>query len=352
MCVLTFLLSACDTKIVDSKIRTSQAFTKIFWIDDDRVLTVAGNGNYCQHPSHGKQPQTQILEFDTRKNEVSWYGSPRISDLCYANGNIRYKQSFIEDGVCLNESSDFYGSYGQEEPINFLDNTFDNFNCKLEPRENAYEHKNVLSHRLVKGHGWILGSELDLIYQEDSLQMRDYQRPIYPIAIYPEQDGPSIYIDTNEFKPWTEQGYQVFLLRYEKFKNAYLLGLHGKNPMKPYERPSGHSQFWWLYPDGRLETIIKFDWQHDDFLSNVGLDLIPTKAGLFLVGGVGDPDLRYKNGLYKQMPEGDFKIIVQGEIKKFALSPNGCKLAFARNTHTTINYDEFYLQAIDLCKFG
>ncbi|MDO9103626.1 MAG: hypothetical protein Q7U57_01560 [Methylovulum sp.] len=352
--IVTFFLSACDIKPLDSKIRTSQVHTRIFWIDNDRILTVAGNGNYCQHPSHGKQPQTQILEFDIRNNEVSWYGSPRISNICYSNGNIRYSKAQIKDGVCLNEHTDFYGTYGQEEKVTYLapsdGNTFDDFDCKLQPREKTYNSYKALPRKLAEGHGWILGSEPGLIYMEGSLQIQHFEHPTYPIAIFPELDSPSIYIDTSEFKPWIEQDYQVFLLRYEKFKNAYLLGLQGQNPLKPRETPNGHGQFWWLYPDGRLETIIKFEWQKDDFLNTVGLDLIPTKAGLFLVGGIGDPNLRYKNGLYKQTPEGDFKIIVQGEIKKFVLSPDGCKLAFARNTHTTIHYDEFYLQAIDLCK--
>lgn len=352
MCAATLLLSSCDTKPLDSKIRISQVHDRIFWIDDDRILTVAAGPTYCQHPSH---PQAQILEFNIRKNEVSWYGSPRVSNLCYSNGNIGYTKGQIKDGVCLNEHTDFYGTYGQEEKIKYFDsgysNIFDDFNCKLQPRENVHDN-NALPRKLVEGHGWILGSEPGLIYKENNPQTQHHEHPIYPIAIYPELDGPSIYIDTGEFKPWIEQDYQVFVLRYEKFKDAYLLGLHGQNPVKPHEAPSGHGQFWWLYPDGRLETIIKFEWQRDDFLSTAGLDLIPTKAGVFLVGGVGDPGLRYKNGLYQQTPEGDFKLIVQGEIKKFALSPNGCNLAFARNAHITDNYDEFYLQAIDLCKLN
>ncbi|MDP1614617.1 MAG: hypothetical protein Q8L68_02360, partial [Methylococcales bacterium] len=354
ICSVTFLLPSCDTKPLDSKVRISQVHEKIFWIDDDRILTVAGNGKSCQHPSHGMQPQTQILEFNTRNNDVSWYGSPRVGKMCYSNGNIGYMKGEFKDGLCVDGYTDFYGTYGQEEKIKYLDssysNTFDDFNCTLQPRENAHNNYNALPRKLVEGHGWILGSEPGLIYKENSPQIQRYEHPTYPIAIYPELDGPPIYIDTSEFKPWIGQGYQVFVLRYEKFKNAYLLGLHGPNPLKPHETPSGHGQFWWLYPDGRLETIIKFEWQRDDFLNTVGLDLIPTKAGVFLVGGIGDPGLRYKNGLYKQTPEGDFKIIVQGEIKKFALSPNGCKLAFARNAHITDNYDEFYLQAIDLCK--
>lgn len=346
MCVVMFFLSSCDTKPIDSKVR---AYNKIFWVDDDRIITVVESDKSClMLPSKVKQFQMQILAFNTRNGEISWYGSPRVAEMCYANGNISYRRGGIKDGFCLDEYTDFYGMYGQEEKITYsasrIDNRFDDFNCKLQPIE-----KEALPRRLVEGHGWILGSEPGLIYNKEWPPIQNDEHHNYPIAIYPELDGQAIYIDNSEFKNWIEQGYQVLVLRYEKFKNAYLLGLYPARAFKFGEAPHGHNQFWWLYPDGRLEDIIKFEWQGDDFLSTVGMDLIPTKAGLFLTGGIGDPFQRYKNGLYKQTPDGSFKLILQGEIKDYVLSPNGCKLAFARNPHITDIYEVFYVQAIDLC---
>jgi len=252
--------------------------------------------------------------------------------------------------------------------LHTVDETIDYFNCSWQPNERPLgiieRWPEALPRKLVEGHGWILGAEIGLIYNEDddtlNTQLRKAEHPNYPIAIYPEINSSPIHIDTNEFKPWIEQGYHALILRYEKYKDAYLLGLYDSHAIGSNEN-NRHGQFWWLYPDGRLETIISFDYNRletiitfdpkgGDFFSTIGLDLIPTKSGLFLVGGVGDPGLRYKNGLYKQTPKGDFELVVRGEIKKFALSPNGCKLAFGINPRPDINLGVYYLQAIDLCK--
>jgi hypothetical protein len=359
ICVLAFLVPSCDKKTFDSKIRFNPSINRIFWLDDDRVLTTAGNGETCQSTQSGVQDLMQILEFDTRKDSVSWYGSPRAFRLCYANGNISFERYQSANGTCLNVGTYFSGPYGQEKDIGSLhaDKVIDYFNCSLQPNEKPSgvieKRPEALPRKLVEGHGWILGTEIGLIYDEDNTtfntQLRDTEHPNYPIAIYPEINSSPIHIDTNEFKPWIEQGYHALILRYEKYKDAYLLGLYNSRAIASNEN-NRHGQFWWLYPDGRLETIINFESKGDDFFSTVGLDLIPTKAGLFVVGGVGDPNLRYKNGLYKQTPKGDFELVVRGEIKRFALSPNGCKLAFGINPRPDINLGVYYLQAIDLCK--
>jgi hypothetical protein len=93
-------------------------------------------------------------------------------------------------------------------------------------------------------------------------------------------------------------------LRYFQFKDAYMLyGIKGGN------------QFWWLYPDGKVEKVSP-------------LSGYPTRQGL--VGGWGkiksdkDPG---SIGVYLWSDKETIKLIA-GHSKDITISPDGCKLVF------------------------
>jgi len=175
---------------------------------------------------------------------------------------------------------------------------------------------------------------------------RSSDRAWYPVAIHSqaEQDQ-ATKIDTSSFRPWLDQKYKVRLLRYEAFKNAYLLAL---NDIGGTGRNNGG--LWWLYPDGRLERILVYG-REGNWKSARYYNAIPTKTTFLLVGTETHPF--DKSGLYRQVAGGELELADKGWAAggAFSLSPDGCKLAYGIDPKGFPN-TLYRLHVLDVCQPG
>ncbi|WP_306602638.1 hypothetical protein [Azonexus sp.] len=318
---------------------------KIFWLDDDRVLFLAHGGEFChvgEPPNTNKASLQHLAIFDTRTQKLSRYSDLGIQGLCYVNGNVSYRRRIVRDGQCpINEESDlFYGRFGEEViqksvPID-PENCLPDLNAAVAARELWRERKareekemnnrQVWMARLQPAHGW--------------LAMQQNEGDYGPLAIYPpgREDSP-IKIDRAPFAKWLDKGYQIIDLRYEAFRNAYLVAL----------RDSGtkYGGLWWLYPDGKVEEAFIFqrngDWQ---FFNYSGV--IPYRDGIVARSARSNP-----MGLYQRTKNGGVRLIDSGWISEETqrLSPDGCKLAYAIDLRKAFfpQSGPYELHVVDLC---
>lgn len=319
---------------------------KIFWLDDDRMLFLSGSGDFC-HPR--EPPSTYLVSvnylaiFDMRTQKLSRYSNVGIEDLCYANGNVSYRRRIVRDGQCpINEEWDlFYGRFGEEViqksvPID-PENCLPDLKAAVAARkywqerktreEKEMNNRQVWMARLQPEHGW--------------LAMQQNEGDYGPLAIYlPGREDSPIKIDRAPFAKWLDKGYQINYLRYEAFRNAYLVGLEDASQTE-------FGGLWWLYPDGKVEEAFIFrrdrDWQYF-YTSRV----VPYRDGVVASKIKFNPI-----GLYQRTKKMEAKLIDSGfvDIKTQSLSPGGCKLAYGidlRNKHLGWN-GGYELHVADLC---
>jgi hypothetical protein len=139
------------------------------------------------------------------------------------------------------------------------------------------------------------------------------------------------------------------VMTYAMFKGAYVIRTLPN--ILPF-RVGDTATFWWLYPDGRVEDALMYqrgtDWPHADPRM---IEL--TRAGPILFGE--DPTaegVRYigKAGIYRIASNMQLKSLVKGRIANWALSPDGCKLAFGNDDRPLVEgIRQYKLQVIDVC---
>jgi hypothetical protein len=326
-------------------------------------MFLAASGQTCDRkdkPDSYKQPLNQIALFDTQTRQMSWYGEKGIHGLCYANGNVSYAQRKVTDGLCQkDEWSYLRGKFGEEKALPGV--ALDVFSClpETEVRANPTwlveaektSRRSELSSRtwldeankppgrifkpLKPEHGW-----LEFVGGDRGF----FDQAWYPVAIHqPGKEDKGIPINPDVFQPWLDQGYVVRLLRYEAFKNAYLLGLDDT-------RGAGDDKtgkLWWLYPDSRIEEIVTYG-REKDWKSARYNTLIPSKTSLFLIGTETHP--QGKSGLYHEV-SGRMALVTPGHVawSAGALSPDGCKLAFGIDP-TGFPNSRYRLQILDNCQ--
>lgn len=332
---------ACAAEIIDTGAVLGE-YSVIRWMDNQRVMFLAASGQTCDRkdkPDSYKQPLNRIAIFDIQSRRLSWYGEVGISGLCYTEGSISYARRKVTDGLCpKDEWSYLRGKFGEEKALPGV--ALDVFSClpETQVRSNpawldAAKESGRIFKPLKPEHGW--------------LEMDRGLPPAYPIAIHPpgKKDQP-IPIDRQLLQPWLDQGYHVVFLRYEAFKDAYLLGLDDT-------RGAGDDKtgkLWWLYSDGRLEEILSYgrlgNWKSARYNT-----IIPTKTDLLLIGTETHP--HDKSGLYREVAGRNLGLVTKGHLAGggYALSPDGCKLAFGIDPKGFPN-TLYRLHVLDVCRPG
>lgn len=336
---------ACAAEIIDTGAVLGE-YSVIRWMDNQRVMFLAASGQTCDRkdkPDSYKQPLNRIAIFDIQSRQLSWYVEVGISGLCYAEGSISYARRKVTDGLCpRDEWSYLRGKFGEEKALPGV--ALDVFSClpETQVRSNpawldAAKESGRVFKPLKPEHGW-----LEFVGDD----RRPSDRAWYPVAIHSqaEQDQ-ATKIDTSSFRPWLDQKYTVRLLRYEAFKNAYLVAL---NDIGGTGRNNGG--LWWLYPDGRLEKILVYG-REGNWKSARYYNAIPTKTTFLLVGTETHPF--DKSGLYRQVAGGELELADKGwaEGGAFSLSPDGCKLAYGIDPKGFPN-TLYRLHVLDVCQPG
>ena len=248
--IVSLLISAtvCATEVIETGAVLGE-YSVIRWMDNQRVIFLAASGQTCDRkdkPDSYKQPLNRIAIFDTRTRQLNWYGDVGINGLCYADGNIAYARRLVSDGLCPKDDWIYLrGRFGEEKEQQPT-TSVNAYSCLPEAEKNTAPswlesaRKSGRVFRALKPeHGWLEMFAGDPNYS---------QQMTYPLAIHPpgKEDKP-IAIDKRVFQPWLDQSYHVRFVRYEAFKNAYLLALDDTSG-----RGRDNGSFWWLYPDGKI----------------------------------------------------------------------------------------------------
>lgn len=133
-------------------------------------------------------------------------------------------------------------------------------------------------------------------------------------------------------------------LYYAPFKRAYFWGRPGYLDRVPTEAL-------WLYPDGRIEELTIAPGRWNEFRST-NATFLPAKAGMLVL--IGGPDhVIYLLSPDRSRPNSfrgdDMRTVFHGIAWRFAISPNGCKLAVATGPSAIPNTDPSHLEVIGLC---
>ena len=316
--------------------------SSIFWVDNDTVIFKG----MPMRPASKEVSGERLLQFKVSQRKLTDLGSLG-GGLCVSNGNIRYWRPTPEtqDKPLSSQQSEWFaGSIGKETKVlppppksEWIDETQGcKFNTELPPLPDwmeAAKKEGRLFKRLRPEHGWVeLGSS----------QVKGSAWPKqYPIRLYRpgtnEAEGIEIRgVEAKDIDPiWT----------YYPFKNAYrLVELMRAGPPK-----EGIATGWWLHPDGRLEIAYQYDRSDTyDGIRTWG-PLIPVRDGL-LSAEWPYPKAKFSPGLYWFDPKGKHRLLVTGELGAWAVSPDGCKLAFGNeNRLNSKGMAQTRLQVIDTC---
>lgn len=347
-----------NSVITDSKIRVFKEH-EIIWVNNEKLLFSQGI-SVCTDEKGESHSTLSFSEYEIKKNSSTSYG--KFNGLfCAHNNSIIYNQM---DG-CSSRSESYSADFYIKDNKHKLPNNFVNkISCTLEQSLSSTGELLDNKIELAEGNSLIVSSLSDFLYSKYNIINRfnytssevEHNNPVYPVEIFASNNDPGASIDRINFEPWIDEGYNVNLVKFEKFKNAYFLALVPQNNNPDVNR---HYKYWWLYPNGRIEEILEFNQLDNNIFEFIDGDIIPTKNGLFIVGGSDTnallPNYSAHHGLYSIDINGQFKQLVNGDIKKASVSPDGCELAFYRMPQVFDPKDEngitaiYYLQTINVC---
>lgn len=263
----------------------------IYWLDDSRLLYIGDER--IQPAGQPGEPRLALLTWKPGKApEIYRHNSDAV---CYRPGQIMYA---ARDRPST--SRVFYqGPPGLEKAVRWR--RVDRLNCDAtyQPPSRAEDRAIV---PLRREHGIL---HLGVLTGPESMENTRVRLVMHP---------------TGETRLLPFGRREMITPDYYEFKGAYFVPLAYFDPVQQLSAaswPRGKEKHaYWLWPDGRTERIAI---PHD-------VDEIhPTKAGsVYRVSG-----RRGRDGLYLDAPGERRKRVAKGYITQLAVSPDGCKVAFA-----------------------
>ncbi len=296
---------------------------RIYWLDNDRVIFTGYEVTSDKVDKKGSAVREQnIYIWDTREDRRSVY--VRNASLgCYFRGYIAYS---LLDGPSKK------GPMGQERT--YFDIRYSKETWEGEPPE---WEEGVRHHPITCKAYRSRGQLRDFVELLPEHGYLDFRRPSdsYPgqpssILLYPTGANEARRLSINDNQVWPPSA------RYVEFLDAYVM----------YAGITRH-KFWILMPDGTIAEHkvpeVQGGWHH----------FLPLHLGVFASGGsinVKEQDDPGNRGVY--WLEGDrIQKIASGFVNTMTASPDGCKVAFVRDTHDNLpvgNRTALYM--IDTCK--
>jgi len=328
--------------------------SSIHWWDNDNLLVA---GVQAARPPTDRSGW-RLLRYKPSEKSVTDMG--QVGALCVSNEHIRLSRLSPESvGKPFSDwkYTLFSGSIDKivEEPPRHPTPPSPNppsfnelSNCKfpdelpISPWLEAAKKSGRLFTALRPEHGWA-----EMEYAQLPEGSPDKFKGMHPVRIYPP--GNSEQAKSVEGLEQIDLG---SIWPYFAFKNAYLLDeLPRVTP-----RTTGFVRTWWLYPDGHVEPALQYDrairrgdtrwaWAENVF--------IPTREGFLLVYErlySRAPLANVKTGLYRYQPDGNFTKVASGGIEGFAVSPDGCRVAFGADDSYRDGRSQYALKIIDVCK--
>ena len=328
--------------VVDSGFwSTNVALDKnIYWLDEDRVI-FAG---YLPRSDEQRNAEMQVLSkgifiWDTRDGSTVRYADI-YGYLCHSAGYISYlarvtdRHVVFRDGLLGQEKETLSPGAAQERAL------LSPLTCKLPHAARPQLARGHEPFALLDGHGY-----LDLKGRYGSAPV-DLEQPV--LLYRPDTTEPVEL-------PVTRVEVDVNRIRYFEFNDSYLLWdahARGAAPGKLKPWPPGMPRpVYLMTPAGEVTTI---EIPYAPWMADGEFDLVPTRAGLFLVsrnmldrGGIGAAAYLFNDQT--------LTAVLPGYIEYMAVSPGGCKVAFARRAGTDYFNrpgQEPKIQLLDVCKPG
>ena len=352
LCLFPNLLpaTAWAVQVKDYGVEVAPTPGSIHWMNESRLvfkgLVAIQETRPTQYP--GKRVG-KFATLDLKTGKIEWYGE-FTGQLCVDGEQVAYAND-NRDIRALSEKDRFWLVRGTLHSLSSREisrEELQGFDFSLACRASSELSplpawtKGKLIKRLRPEHGL-------LEYQE--LQQNERVSAFYPAKLYRPgaSQGPAIELP-DVFKSRLQAGYRVnFTPRYFAYKKAYLINTeYWVSPL-----PDGISAtLWWLYPDGRIEEALTYKRDRNWPLANE-IGVMPTRNGILFMGA--DPSLtRFigKSGVYRYQQGTSPKRVVAGRLGGgFALSPDGCKLAFGSDDRFRIEGNgQYKLRVINVCE--
>lgn len=320
----------------------------LYWIDNNRVIFTTPSDKYCSFKDSNVPPDnlSRIAIFDTVSLTVVPHGNDvGIVNLCYSDGRIYYSKPPIISSTCSNQLDDVRGLMGSEAVMEKREGVFSDscLSWSELPKPDWITHSDYIGGKyapLKPEHGWL-----------ETERAPCCGRAIMdaPVSIYPPNTDKGKGISIKESFPpqyvFAHPG--ISHVRYEPFKGAYLFRIAWSYPTLPDRQ----SMMWWLYPNGKVEEVIR--WRSAGDWKNIGdRQIIPSAAGIFVI--TENMRGKYAPGLYRAEDSNQrLRLVMAGELKEktFSLSPDGCRLAFGMKKPSDDSKNNVYeLHTLDLCR--
>ena len=314
--------------------RVANSASDIYWVDDHRVLF---QGHFWNADGSIKGPggvpknSETLYEWDIESGALTEHGDIG-GGLCYANGYVRYWRRNESDSE-RSRAEWIAGELGRQARIDSLYITVDRETCKARSDDLLPEWtqgKAVL--RLRADHGFLVLGE----------KTEDRNTPV---TYHPKG------VRSGVVMPFRRREARLASIKYVPFKDAYLitgdyfisdphhpLGGYNRSPW-PKEKPM---PVWWLRPDGTVTEINL----HND--TRFGVWIFAMRPGLFFISPGASVNM---DGLFFTS-EATVKRIVKGFIDRYAVSPDGCKIAINHSQISRPSRPQGTLKVVDLCKEG
>lgn len=328
-------------------VRQSGGKPEMYWIDNDTLLY--GGARTPEDASKYERRRLMTYSVATRQlKDLGSYGG----GLCYDRGYVRYLRP-APGTENTNGPWDtilrYTGRFG-EEKLTPLAKPLPGHSSLL-----GFEHLQVClwDSELPPLPAWTKGRWIKELRPEHGfVQMEPKPDSVfgtYPVRLYRPGDGPDGGVPITAMR----EDERLSLWRYVPHKNAYWVT--NSSTTSP-RRPPGTFRAWWVYPDGRVELFMSFDLQLTLERHYSWVPQIPVRDGLLLAKDrQGVPRWPFGNlghaGLYRFDIKPQHEKLVAGEISNWAVSPNGCRVAFGNDTR--LNYEwphQYRVQIIDVCE--
>lgn len=330
---------AGDFTIKDSGRRVAQ-FSKLFWLDNQRVLFQGPDGTFLDRRDGFKQALYRLYVWDSQSGEIT-EGVRVGGGLCYKDGFVRYWRWKIKEGEYPTQAEWFAGPYGAETRVERSVTDPDNFNwetCKpfseLPPRPE-----------------WTRGLAVRWLRPEDGLlvlgsaAIAEVMKNT-PIKYCP--GGEQAHCIDLPLKQRESRGFEWVPFKRAYFVVANYFQVDRRHPRGGFNRVPWPKELpmplWWLYPDGRIEKV---ELPPGLWLRNF---VYPAWAGMVTIG---QGPTRWEHSLYLVRDNGGTAIL-HGLFNAETVAPNGCKIAvdhdpkpletnWRNNRHVT-------LKIVELCQ--
>lgn len=292
-----------DYEFIDSGVATR--LEQIYWLDNRRVIFSGSREPRTQKGA----PQAEILIWDTKTNTVEAYRDiPRGKLFCYADGRVFYDLYMGErPGMKYPARIFMAGPLGEEiKHVFSMDGAlngryrFNMFSCRLAKRPEA----------VPDGGGW-----MPLKKEHGFLRFVPVEDKYYMNVVY-YYDSKSMKLPFNDEETWPT------IAQWYALQGGYFMYEPATNPrQRSHWQETNCLRAWRLYPGGETEPTC-----------------IP--AGIWTKYGVGRV-APIRDGYFfpvKATPEvsgayvirhGKSTKVISGLPEKPAVSPNGCRIAFA-----------------------